>query len=308
MRQADNEILTRLGPGTPAGELLRRYWHRPDLAKETLEEKWAKWKRCMAAIEQLRHMLEAWKPDVLVIVADDQNENIVDNANPPFTIFIGETCEASTSLGYFNEPKSENRTKYAADHRLSQELLEAMMDAGFDPAYSKELPYEGGLGHAFARVLKFLTPAVGLPVVPIMVNTYFPPAPSSKRCVAFGKALAGAIRKATGKSKVAIIGSGGLSHTLIDEALDERVLRSHITWPDATRAAGATIASRPTKAIISRTWPRSSTTTPAFTLQRRWSCCSRSWPPDAACSVRKARAPDHPSIHGPAWRWTISSP
>src|SRR3978361_1516393 len=27
MREAENEALTRVGPGTPAGELLRRYWH-----------------------------------------------------------------------------------------------------------------------------------------------------------------------------------------------------------------------------------------------------------------------------------------
>jgi 3-O-methylgallate 3,4-dioxygenase len=197
---------------------------RPELASETLEEKSAKWRRCMQAIDQLRRKLEAWKPDVLVIVADDQHENIIDNANPPFTIFIGESCEASVSLSYFKEPKSANRTKYQSDRDLAQELLEQLMDAGFDPAYSKELPYEGGLGHAFARVLKFLTPDAGLPVVPIMVNTYFPPAPSSKRCVAFGRALAAAIRQAAGNRKVAIIGSGGLSHTLIDEALDHGVL------------------------------------------------------------------------------------
>jgi aromatic ring-opening dioxygenase LigB subunit len=199
---------------------------RPELANETLDQKKAKWNRCMAAIGELRLKLEAWKPNVLVIVADDQNENIVDNANPPFTVFIGETCEASTSLSYFNEPKSENRTKYRADQRLAHELLESLMEAGFDPAYSKELPYEGGLGHAFARVLKFLTPAADVPVVPIMVNTYFPPAPSSKRCVAFGKALAAAIRQAPAGGKVAVIGSGGLSHTLIDEALDERVIKA----------------------------------------------------------------------------------
>jgi 3-O-methylgallate 3,4-dioxygenase len=219
---------------------------RPELAKETPEEKRAKWSRCMAAIEQLRLKLEAWTPDVLVIVADDQNENIVDNANPPFTIFIGETCEASTSLGYFNEPKSENRTRYRTDQRLARELLETLMEAGFDPAFSKELPYEGGLGHAFARVLKFLTPAAGVPVVPIMVNTYFPPAPSSRRCVVFGKALAAAIRQATGGGRVAVVGSGGLSHTLIDEALDERVIKAIKandladlgTLPAATLVAG----------------------------------------------------------------------
>jgi hypothetical protein len=27
MRPADNELFTRVGPGTQMGELLRRYWH-----------------------------------------------------------------------------------------------------------------------------------------------------------------------------------------------------------------------------------------------------------------------------------------
>src|SRR5437667_12723974 len=39
MRQAENELLTRVGPGTPAGELLRRYWHPVSIAGELTEEK-----------------------------------------------------------------------------------------------------------------------------------------------------------------------------------------------------------------------------------------------------------------------------
>jgi 5,5'-dehydrodivanillate O-demethylase len=39
MKQEENEILTRVGPGTPAGELLRRYWHPVAAAGELTEEK-----------------------------------------------------------------------------------------------------------------------------------------------------------------------------------------------------------------------------------------------------------------------------
>jgi 3-O-methylgallate 3,4-dioxygenase len=197
---------------------------RPELARETLADKVAKWQRCKEAIDHLRRKLAAWAPDVLVVVADDQHENIQDDANPPFTVYVGENFEATVSLSYFKEPKSANRTAYRTDPVLAQGLLEQMMETGFDPAYSKLLRYEGGLGHAFARVLKFLTPDAGLPVVPIMVNTYYPPAPSAQRCVAFGRALATAIRRAPGNSRVALIGSGGLSHTIIDEALDHGVV------------------------------------------------------------------------------------
>jgi 2,3-dihydroxyphenylpropionate 1,2-dioxygenase len=177
---------------------------RPDLEKETLEDKWDKFNRCMKAIEVLRKKIEEWKPDVLVMVADDQHENILDDANPPFTVYIGGDFEASTSLGYFKEPKSENRTKYKADQKLALGILEKLMDSGFDPAYSKLLRYDGGMGHAFSRVLKFLTPNAQIPVVSIMVNTYFPPAPSAKRCVDFGKALAKAIKESPENSKVVL--------------------------------------------------------------------------------------------------------
>ncbi|HEY7300618.1 MAG TPA: hypothetical protein VH684_22195 [Xanthobacteraceae bacterium] len=199
---------------------------RPELARETMVEKSAKWQRCKDAIDQLRRKLAVWRPDVLVIVADDQHENILDDANPPFTVYVGPDFEASISLSYFKEPKSANRTAYKTDQALAQALLESLMEAGFDAAYSKVLRYEGGLGHAFARILKFLTPDAALPVVPIMVNTYFPPAPSPKRCVAFGQALAAAVRQLPDDRKIAVIGSGGLSHTIIDEALDYGVVNA----------------------------------------------------------------------------------
>jgi 5,5'-dehydrodivanillate O-demethylase len=42
LAQSENETLTRVGPGTPAGELLRRYWHPVAMATELSEENPAK--------------------------------------------------------------------------------------------------------------------------------------------------------------------------------------------------------------------------------------------------------------------------
>ena len=84
----------------------------------------------------------------------------------------------------------------------------------------------GGLGHAFARPLKLLLPEARSRIVPIMVNTYYPPAPSARRCVQFGQTLAGALRDYDGARRVVLVASGGLSHTKIDVALDEGVLRA----------------------------------------------------------------------------------
>ena len=210
------------------------YWHllntragehlpdKPELVKnETNELKWSKWNGCMDAIAKLREKINALNPDVLMIVGDDQHENLVDDNMPPFTIYIAPEVEASVSLRYLNQSKSENRTNYRVDATLAKALVDGLMDEGFDPSYSKKTRYDGGLGHAFARVLKFLSPQAKHSIVPIMVNTYYPPAPSAKRCVQFGRALAKALRQASGNQNVVLVASGGLSHTKIDEQLDE---------------------------------------------------------------------------------------
>lgn len=197
---------------------------KPGLENETNEVKWAKWRGCMFAIEQLRLKVEALRPDVLIVVGDDQHENLVDDNMPPFTIYMGNEAEASVSLRYLHQPFSLNRTKYRVDAKLGEALVTGLMDQGFDPSYSKATRYEGGLGHAFARVLKFLSPEAQCGVVPVMVNTYYPPAPSAQRCLRFGQALAAIIRQFPSEHRVVIAASGGLSHTKIDEALDAKFL------------------------------------------------------------------------------------
>lgn len=214
------------------------YWHllnnrqrenlpdKPGREKETQEVKWAKWNDCMAAIAKLRDTITAARPDVIIVVGDDQHENLVDDNMPPFSIYMGADAEASVSLRYLNQPKSENRTKYRIDAKMAKALIDGLMDEGFDPAYSKKTRYDGGLGHAFARVLKFLSPGANHQVIPVMVNTYYPPAPSAKRCAAFGQALARVLRRVPGDERVVIVASGGLSHTKIDEKLDHDFIQA----------------------------------------------------------------------------------
>jgi aromatic ring-opening dioxygenase LigB subunit len=199
---------------------------KPGLEKETREVKWAKWNGCMEAIAKLREKIDALGADVLIVVGDDQHENLVDDNMPPFTIFVGAEVEASVSLRYLKQAKSENRTQYRVDAKLAEALVDGLMDEGFDPSYSKKTRYEGGLGHAFARVLKFLSPQALHAIVPVMVNTYYPPAPSAKRCVNFGRALANVLRQLPGDERVVVVASGGLSHTKIDEKLDQEFIRA----------------------------------------------------------------------------------
>ena len=199
---------------------------KPGMERETQEVKWTKWNNCMTAIAKLRDIVAAAHPDVIIVVGDDQHENLVDDNMPPFSIYMGEEAEASVSLRYLNESKDDNRTNYRIAAKMARALIDSLMDDGFDPAYSKRTRYDGGLGHAFARVLKFVSPKGDVPVIPVMINTYYPPAPSARRCVAFGQALARALKQFPGDERVVIVGSGGLSHTKIDEKLDEGFIQA----------------------------------------------------------------------------------
>jgi aromatic ring-opening dioxygenase catalytic subunit (LigB family) len=210
------------------GLLNTRSWdplpERTELQSETLAVKRDKWDRCMAAIGRLRDRVTALAPDTVLVVGDDQHENLLDDNLPPFAIYVGDEVEASVSLRYLKESLADNRTRYRVDAELAMWLTTQLMDRGFDPAFSRHTRYAGGLGHAFARVLKFLLPEAQSAIVPIMVNTYYPPAPSARRCIAFGQAVAQLVDEFPEARRVVVIGSGGLSHTRLDESLDHRVI------------------------------------------------------------------------------------
>ncbi|MBM2809712.1 MAG: LigB protein [Chloroflexi bacterium] len=198
----------------------------PELHDISHEVKWERWNKVHAAIGQLRERIDSAAPDTLIVVGDDQHENMIEDNMPPFTIYAGADAEASIALKYINETFDQKRSKYTVDTKLAEWVIDEMMEAGFDPSYSLKTRYAGGLGHAFARVLHWLTPGANYNILPIMVNTYFPPAPSARRCAQFGQALRKVVDSFPDERRVMVVASGGLSHTRIDLDLDAGFMRA----------------------------------------------------------------------------------
>jgi 3-O-methylgallate 3,4-dioxygenase len=107
-------------------------------------------------------------------------------------------------------------------------LIETLMDAGFDIASSKCLPEGEGEGHAIAYVHRqVMEPQNPVPVVPIFLNTYYPPnQPRPKRCYQFGQALRRAVESLAAEGRIGVLASGGLSHFLVDEEFDRAILKA----------------------------------------------------------------------------------
>lgn len=117
-----------------------------------------------------------------------------------------------------------------------------MLNSGFDVAQSRRLPvYPRGTNaapHAFGYVYRQVMRDKVIPHVPILVNTHYPPnRPSAQRCFELGRALARAIHAWPGQDAIAVIGSGGLTHYVIDEEFDRHLLRAMEAADTAAMAA-----------------------------------------------------------------------
>ena len=198
---------------------------REETTPEVMERRYA---ACQEDLDAIHRKVDELNPDVIVIIGDDQRENILADNTPPFVIYVGDEVDASTRVSHYHlgEGLTDTVTNYRVDVALGRSIIDTLLDSGFDPAWSTETRHEQGLGHAFGRPLHTTNADGRYAIVPIMVNTYYPPTSSPKRCVEFGRALAQALNDHDGSQRVLIMASGGLSHMVIDEGIDREFLRA----------------------------------------------------------------------------------
>ena len=194
-----------------------------------------------AAARRLRDALNAAALDALIVFGDDQNESYLEDCRPTFAIYCGDTirngnAQHSTYSGLpdwyirnraaFFEPVEPR--DYPVDAALALHLIERLSEAEFDLAASKSLRAGEGEGHAMAYVHRHVMDATApIPIVPVFLNTYFPPnQPSPRRCYKLGQAVSRAIEAYPGDARVGVLASGGLSHFLVDEELDRAILKA----------------------------------------------------------------------------------
>jgi len=203
---------------------------KPDIEQELTRDKMeARYQATQKSVREVTKILNEVRPDVVVVVGDDQHEQFYDDVMPMFTIYHGksfhlihkDTAKASNWKKVEEKNWAPTAEQYQTGWELSQHLIDALTLEEFDIARSNQLRKEVGIGHAFAFLYRRVAPGSSIPMVPIMVNTYYPPnQPTPRRCYLFGQALRRAIESWDSNARVAILASGGLSHIIMDEALD----------------------------------------------------------------------------------------
>ena len=187
--------------------------------------------------------------DVLLIVGDDQTELFRTTNNPTFAIYFGETIRntarepaapgdswVKSARMWRHEPEVDR--EYPVKSDLAEWLIRQLCDRDFDIAAMDGMERGQFEGHAFQFVHRRLLKELALPVIPVILNTFDPPnQPTPRRCVALGKALRELIAAWPEDLRVGVIASGGLSHFVVDEELDQKVITAIRNKDSATLAA-----------------------------------------------------------------------
>jgi 2,3-dihydroxyphenylpropionate 1,2-dioxygenase len=172
-----------------------------------------------SAIAAARQQVQAFAPDLVVLVAPDHYNGFFNELMPPFCI-----GSAAESVGDYLSPAGSLNV----DAEAAIALADRLMDEYFDIAVSRQMRVD----HGFAQALQLMWGSLDTPpVLPIFLNAVAKPGiPRVRRCRALGKAL-GRFLDTLGR-RTLLIGSGGLSHeppvpTLAhpDPAVRQRITR-----------------------------------------------------------------------------------
>ena len=174
------------------------------------------------------------KPDVVIMMGDDEDENIKGDNRPAILVYYGDSYHlipratppgademARLSAAAWGDEEGDRATHAAMGLHLVQRLIEAEFDVA-----SADLQKSGeGMAHGFGFMLDRMMPGMSVPFVPIILNVHTPPnQPTPKRMYDFGRAVRDAVRAWPGDERVAVFASGGLSVGIVDEELDRQAL------------------------------------------------------------------------------------
>ncbi len=223
---------------------------KPEVLEDhiTLDRKSERLTAGTTAVETLADIYADVKPDVAVIVGNDQHELFLDDIMPAFTVYWGDEIP--------NIPRSEDQVKRLPDGihiadpghvpdqtavypglpDLGLKVIADAMKTGFDVAHSRRLPQVdpdrsilSGIPHAYGFIYRQIMKDEVIPNLPIILNTFYPPnQPTVARCYRFGQMIGEAIASWETDKTVAVFASGGLSHFVIDEDFDRIFLKALI--------------------------------------------------------------------------------
>ena len=187
--------------------------HTPTIgfALDTQKQNDPVWAPIFQGYEPVQRWLAEKKPDVLVFIYNDHVTSFFLDHYSHFALGIGDSYSVADEGG-----GARKLPPVKGHPRLAQHIANGLVADEFDLSY-----FQGkGLDHGCFSPLSVMWPHEPTwpgAIVPLQVGVLEFPIPSAKRCFNLGKALRRAIESYPEELKVAIVGTGGLSHQVHGE-------------------------------------------------------------------------------------------
>ena len=162
-------------------------------------------------VQPAREWIAEAKPDVCIIVYNDHASAFSLESIATFAMGVADEFPPADE-GY--GPRQIPMVK--GDSELAWHIVESLILDEFDMTIVNEMPVDHGLTVPLS--LLFDQPKVWpCRVIPLCVNVIQYPQPTGNRCYNLGKAIRKAVESYPEDIKVAVFGTGGLSHQLQGE-------------------------------------------------------------------------------------------
>jgi hypothetical protein len=199
-----------------------------ELTEEKLRQRHAAVQNAIAA---LRDVVLAAAPDAVVVFSNPHGGIAPDRPQPTFGIHLNDAPPLVEGVANQERrapqaaPASTDggSTQYPTDGALARELMDGLIEEGFDVAANFQSRPGAGLDGAFNLLYQKFDTDAKIPYVPVVISRYLPNQATPRRVYEFGQAVRRVLER-SGTKRIAVMGSGGLSHQVIDEELDETVL------------------------------------------------------------------------------------
>jgi protocatechuate 4,5-dioxygenase, beta chain len=173
------------------------------------------WKPLFDAYVPVREWLTRLKPDIVVMVYNDHGADFFFDKYPTFAVGCADSY-AIADEGFGVRPLPPIR----GDLEFSQHLCRSLVYDEFDITVCQEMRVEHGFLVPMHLCFEH-APDWPVAAVPVEVNVLQHPLPTARRCLKLGQAIARAVQSCERDVRVAIIGTGGMSHQLTGKQFGE---------------------------------------------------------------------------------------
>ena len=209
---------------------------------------------CQHALDQLAERFFRSRPELVLVLGNDQREVFKDDLTPALTVYAGERIEnipldasqrerlpPGVAIAEQGHCPPDGAT-YPGAPEFADMLVRALAKLHFDVARSARLPggedRQSGIPHAFGFLYRRIMGDAPPPSIPLFLNVGVAPNTlRARRCLELGHALRLAIGELPAQLRIAVLASGGMTHFVIDEALDRLVLTAMADHDEAALAA-----------------------------------------------------------------------